>query len=165
MIAYIKGELVQKEATFLIIDVGGIGYHIKVSVNTSSALGDTKHCKIFTHLHIREDAHTLYGFFELSEKKMFLDLISVSGVGANTALIILSSLNTEELIHAILQEDVNTIKSVKGIGLKTAQRIILDLKDKVGKDDPALTRVSRSQLPKQRKSLLIGSKMKLYWHW
>ena len=77
-------------------------------------------------------------FFDLSEKKMFLNLIGVSGVGANTAMIILSSLNTEELIHAILKEDVNTIKSVKGIGLKTAQRIILDLKDKVGKDDPAL---------------------------
>ncbi|MDX2304920.1 MAG: Holliday junction branch migration protein RuvA [Microscillaceae bacterium] len=138
MIAYVHGNLVQKEATFLIIDVGGIGYHIKVSLNTSSAIGDQPTCKIYTHLHIREDAHTLYGFYDLLEKKMFLDLIGVSGVGANTALIILSSLSTQEITQAILREDVKTIQSVKGIGLKTAQRIILDLKDKVGKDDPVL---------------------------
>ncbi len=136
MIAYIEGELVQKEPTYTVIDVGGIGYHVNVSLNTSAAIGDLGRCKLFTYLQIREDAHTLYGFKNLEEKRLFIDLISVSGIGANTAMIILSSLATEEITQAILSEDVKTIRGIKGIGNKTAQRLILELKDKLSKDAP-----------------------------
>jgi len=134
MISYINGTLTHKDPTFIIIDAGGIGYSIKISLNTYSMLakkeeGDT--CKLFTYLHIKEDAHTLYGFADPQEKVIFLALISISGVGPGTALMILSSLSTDETRQAIIDSDVHTIQSVKGIGTKTAQRIILELKDKI----------------------------------
>ena len=134
MISYINGTLTHKDPTFIIIDAGGIGYSIKISLNTYSMLdkkkeGDT--CKLFTYLHIKEDAHTLYGFADPQEKVIFLALISISGVGPSTALMILSSLSTDETRQAIIDADVHTIQSVKGIGTKTAQRIILELKDKM----------------------------------
>lgn len=135
MIAYLKGKLAYKDPTHVIIEVQGIGYEVKISLHTYTALGQREDCRLFTYQHIKEDAHTLYGFHELSEKKMFIDLISINGVGPGTGLMILSSLNPDELHQAIVQEEVKTIQGVKGIGAKTAQRIILELKDKMKKDE------------------------------
>lgn len=133
MIAYLSGKLVFKDPTYVIIDVGGIGYEVKISLQTFTKIKDEEQIRLLTFLNIKEDSHTLYGFKEQSEKKLFLLLISITGVGPNTGLMILSSLNTEEIEQAILSGDVATIQAVKGIGAKTAQRIILELKDKVGK--------------------------------
>ena len=130
MIAHIKGKLVEKTPTFVVIDVNGVGYHIKISLQTFSSIKEDI-CKLFTHLSIKEDSHTLFGFYEKSERELFVKLISVSGVGPSTAQIILSTYNSQEVIHYITSADVNAIKSVKGIGSKTAQRIILELKDKI----------------------------------
>jgi holliday junction DNA helicase RuvA len=134
MIAYIDGKLTYKDPTYVIIDVQGVGYQIKISLNTFAKLTEGERCKLHTFLHIKEDAHTLYGFAELSEKNVFLNLISISGVGPGTALMIVSSLTVQEIQQAIVREDVRTIQQVKGIGGKTAQRIILELKDKFKKD-------------------------------
>lgn len=133
MIAYLSGRLVFKDPTYVIIDVGGIGYEVKISLQTYSKIKDEEQIRLLTFLQIKEDAHSLYGFKEEAEKRLFLLLISINGVGPGTGLMILSSLNTEEIEHAILSGDVATIQHVKGIGVKTAQRIILELKDKVGK--------------------------------
>lgn len=133
MIAYLSGRLVFKDPTYVIIDVGGIGYEVKISLQTYTKIKDEEQIRLLTFLQIKEDAHTLYGFKEEAEKRLFLLLISINGVGPGTGLMILSSLNTEEIEHAILSGDVATIQHVKGIGVKTAQRIILELKDKVGK--------------------------------
>ena len=133
MIEYIKGSVIQITPTFLIIDSGGIGYFVNISINTFSLLEGKSDHKILIHEIIREDAHQLFGFANALERDVFRLLISVSGVGANTARMMLSSLNPGEIEKAILGSDVNLLKSVKGIGLKTAQRIIVDLKDKLGK--------------------------------
>ncbi|MEQ9405431.1 MAG: Holliday junction branch migration protein RuvA [Cyclobacteriaceae bacterium] len=134
MITYLKGRLAHKDPTHIIIDVGGVGYEIKISLTTYSQVKDKEDLLIQTYLHIKEDAHTLFGFYEASEKKRFLDLLSINGVGPSTALMILSSLDAKELQTAIAQEDIKTIQSVKGIGGKTAQRIVLELKDKMKKE-------------------------------
>lgn len=134
MIAYLKGKLVYKDPTFVIIDISGVGYHVKISLQTYSKIKDEEHIMLLTYLHIKEDAHTLYGFKEENEKRLFLHLISISGVGPNTGLMILSSLSSDELETAIAQEDFRTIQNVKGVGAKTAQRIVLELKDKIRKD-------------------------------
>ncbi|MBO9701603.1 MAG: Holliday junction branch migration protein RuvA [Sporocytophaga sp.] len=134
MIAYIEGKLAFKDPFFVIIETNGIGYQIRISLQTYSLIKDEEKVKLHTYLHIKEDAHTLFGFFHIAEKKIFLDLISISGVGPGTAMMIISSLNAEELSRAIVQEDVRTIQSIKGIGLKTAQRIVLELKDKIKKE-------------------------------
>ncbi|WP_462252729.1 Holliday junction branch migration protein RuvA [Ekhidna sp.] len=134
MITYLKGRLAFKDPTHLIVDVGGVGYEVKISLITYSQVKDKEDILIQTYLHVKEDSHTLFGFYEQSEKKRFLDLLSINGVGPSTALMILSSLDAKELQAAIIQEDVKTIQSVKGIGGKTAQRIILELKDKMKKE-------------------------------
>ncbi|MDJ1467083.1 Holliday junction branch migration protein RuvA [Cytophagaceae bacterium DM2B3-1] len=134
MIAYIEGRLTHKEPAYVIIDVNGVGYEIRISLQTYSALPEGEKCRLHTHFHVREDAQILYGFADRAEKKIFLDLMSVSGIGANTALMMLSSLSSMEIQQAIVSEDVRTIQSVKGIGSKTAQRVILELRDKVKKD-------------------------------
>lgn len=134
MIGYLKGILTYKDPTLVIVDVNGVGYEAKISLYTFSQLKDMDSCLLYTHLQIRDDAHTLYGFFNREEKQAFLQLISINGVGANTALMINSSLTVEELRHAIVQEDVAVIQKVKGIGNKTAHRIILELKDKIQKE-------------------------------
>ena len=134
MIAYIDGKLTHKDPTYVIIDVNGIGYQIKISLSTYSSLPAGERCKLHTFLHIKEDAHTLYGFTTAAEKEVFLHLISISGVGPNTGLMILSSLSVDEVQQAIIREDVRTIQQVKGIGAKTAQRVILELKDKLKKE-------------------------------
>ncbi len=130
MITQIKGKLIEKSPTELVIDCGGVGYSINISLNTYSQIGDDENIKLFTHLIIKEDSHSLYGFFKKSERSLFKLLISVSGVGASTARMMLSSLSPGEIISAILSDSVQIIQSVKGIGAKTAQRVILELKDK-----------------------------------
>jgi Holliday junction DNA helicase RuvA len=134
MIAYLKGELAEKDPTYVVIDIQGIGYFVKISLNTYGVIKHMDKALLHTHLHIREDAHTLFGFSSLAERKRFLDLISISGVGATTAMMVLSSLSPEELQHAIINGDIKLIQGVKGIGLKTAQRIVLELKDKMIKE-------------------------------
>lgn len=136
MIAFLEGNLALVEPTHAYINVGGVGYEVKISLNTFSAIKEKPSVKIFTYLYVKEDAQILFGFSEVSEKKRFLELISISGVGPSTALMILSSLSSDELQQAILSNDVVTIQKVKGIGTKTAQRIILELKDKLSKQDP-----------------------------
>jgi len=134
MITYLRGKLVEKDPTYVVIDIQGIGYYVKISLNTFSVIKEMNEAKLHTHLHIREDAHTLFGFSEMAEKKRFLELISISGVGASTAMMVLSSLSPGELQQAIVNEQINVIKGVKGIGQKTAQRIVLELKDKMIKE-------------------------------
>ncbi len=131
MIAHIQGKLVEKTPTEVIIDCGGVGYHINISLHTYSLLPNTDHIKLFTYLQIKEDSHTLFGFVEKSEREIFKMLLSVSGIGASIARTMLSSLEPKQIIQAIASGDVGTIQSIKGIGSKTAQRAILDLKDKV----------------------------------
>jgi len=133
MIAQIKGKLIEKTPTFVVIDCGGVGYQLNISLNTFSKIGNDENCLLFTHYVVREDAHLLYGFKEKSERELFRQLISVSGVGSSTAMMILSSLSPDETKTAIISGNVNVLKSVKGIGLKSAERIIIDLRDKIGK--------------------------------
>jgi len=131
MIGQLNGTLIEKNPTELIIDCGGVGYEVKISLNTYSAIGNDDNPRIYTKFIVREDAQILYGFADTIEKEMFTHLISVSGIGPNTAMIMLSSLLPNEIAAAITNEDVKTIQSIKGIGAKTAQRVIIDLKDKM----------------------------------
>ncbi len=134
MIAYLKGRLVVKDPTHIVVDVNGVGYYVNISLTTYGAIKDKEDVLILTYLHVKEDSHTLFGFNTESEKQMFLNLISISGVGPSTGLMVQSSLSAQEIQEAIVNEDVKTIQSVKGIGGKTAQRIILELKDKIKKE-------------------------------
>ena len=134
MIAYLKGKLVHKEPNFVQMEVNGVGYQLSISLHTFSEIKDREDLKVFTYMHVREDAHVLYGFATEAEKKMFLSLISVNGVGPNTALVVLSYLPPADLRSAIVREDAATLQAVKGIGGKTAQRLILELKDKMRRD-------------------------------
>ena len=131
MITQITGRLVEKTPTQLVIDCSGVGYAVHISLHTFSQIGKDENIKIYTHLQVREDAHTLFGFHTTIERSVFLLLISVSGIGASTARTMLSSLEPQQIQRAIVSEDLNTIKSVKGIGLKTAQRVLIELKDKM----------------------------------
>jgi Holliday junction DNA helicase RuvA len=131
MIAHIQGKLVEKTPTHVIIDCAGLGYHVNISLHTYSLLPNADFIKLFTHLQIKEDSHTLFGFVEKSEREIFKMLLSVSGIGATIARTMLSSLDPIQITNAIASGDVVTIQSIKGIGSKTAQRVILDLKDKV----------------------------------
>ena len=134
MIAYLKGRLVQKEPAFVIIDVHGIGYQVMISLSTYSEIKDREDITLQTVLVVREDAHILYGFASSAEKIMFQQLVSVNGIGPGTAMMVLSSMGAADLRNAIIKEEVHTLQSVKGIGAKTAQRLILELKDKVRKE-------------------------------
>lgn len=134
MIAFLKGKLVHREPTLIQVEVNGVGYFLHVSLQTFAEIKDQENIKIFTHLAIREDAHVLYGFSSEAEKKLFQLLISVNGVGPNTAIVMLSYLNTNELKTAIVREDVASLQAVKGIGGKTAQRVIIELRDKLKKE-------------------------------
>ena len=131
MIAHIQGKLIEKSPTEVVIDCNGVGYHINISLYTFSLLPNSDFIKLFTFLQIKEDAHSLFGFVEKSERELFKLLLSVSGIGASIARMMLSSLDPKQIINAIATADVITIQSIKGIGSKTAQRVILDLKEKV----------------------------------
>lgn len=133
MIHHIIGKLVEKNPTYVVIESNGLGYLIHISLSTYSKIGQEEVLKLYTHLSIKEDAHTLFGFFDKSEREVFKLLISVSGVGPTTARTMLSSMTAEEIQKAIMTEDVATIQRAKGIGGKTAQRVIIDLKDKIAK--------------------------------
>lgn len=131
MIAHIQGRLVEKTPTDVVIDCNGVGYHLHISLHTFSLIPNSENVKLFTYLQIKEDAHTLFGFIEKSEREIFKLLISVSGIGASIARTMLSSMEPKQILQAIASGDVHTIQSIKGIGAKTAQRVILDLKEKV----------------------------------
>jgi Holliday junction DNA helicase RuvA len=134
MINHIEGKLVEKTPTYAVVDAGGVGYIMQISLNTFSKIGDTEKCKLFTEqLYVRDDMPRFYGFADMAERSLFRQLVSVSGVGGTSALLMLSSLSAAEIQNAIATGNVALIKSVKGIGEKTAQRIIVDLKDKIGK--------------------------------
>ena len=133
MIDYLKGRLVVKEPTHVILDVNGVGYRVNISLSTYTEIKDKENLTLLTYLHIKEDSHTLFGFAQDSEKKMFMLLLSINGIGPSTGLMIQSSLSASELKEAILNKDVSTIQGVKGIGAKTAQRVILELSDKMAK--------------------------------
>ena len=135
MYAFISGKIVEKSPTYVVIDNHGIGYLINITLNTFTAIGESSEARLYTHEQILEDAHNLFGFASQKERDLFELLISVSGVGCNTARLILSSLTVNELSNAIANDDVKTIQAVKGIGVKTAQRIVIDLKDKLKKSD------------------------------
>lgn len=133
MIAYLKGRFTYKSPALVHIEVQGVGYEVQISLNTYSKIQSIDEGILHTHLLIREDAHTLYGFFDLAEKNMFLQLIGISGVGASTARMMLSSMKPEDINRAIMQGDARQLESIKGIGKKSAERIILELRDKIGK--------------------------------
>jgi Holliday junction DNA helicase RuvA len=134
MISYLKGKLVYKDPTHVIIEVNGVGYQVNISLNTFADIKDKEDILLSTHLQVREDAHILYGFSSPQEKSMFQQLISVNGIGPGTAMVVLSYLPPGELRSAIIREDAVALQSIKGIGGKTAQRMILELKDKLRKD-------------------------------
>ncbi|GAA3973510.1 Holliday junction branch migration protein RuvA [Pedobacter ginsengiterrae] len=134
MYAYIDGKLTFKNPAYVVVEAGGIGYHINISLNTYSSLGDAERCKLYTWLHVKEDAHTLYGFAEEGERRLFLHLISVSGIGPNTGRMILSSITPVEIQTAIVKADYALIQRIKGLGAKTAQRLVLELQDKLKKE-------------------------------
>ena len=133
MFEYIKGAVASLKPSHIIVEANSIGYFITISLNSYTQLNGQAEVKLFLHQHIREDAHQLFGFATEAERDLFRMLISVNGIGANTAIMMFSSLSPDEISHAILNENVNLLKSIKGIGIKTAQRVIIDLKDKVGK--------------------------------
>ena len=133
MFEYIKGSVISLTPAAIVVEAGEIGYLIHISLTTYSLLHGSEKAKLFLHQVIREDAHILYGFFDQNERELFRLLISVNGIGANTAIMMLSSHKPDEIQHAILNENVGFLKNIKGIGIKTAQRVIIDLKDKVGK--------------------------------
>ena len=134
MITYIKGTLAEKNPTYIVIETaGGVAYFLHISLNTFSQIKDEKELKLLTHFVVKEDSQSLYGFYEEEERTLFRMLISVNGIGPNTALLILSSLTISEVVNAISTENVRTIQAVKGVGTKTAQRIIIDLKNKIDK--------------------------------
>jgi Holliday junction DNA helicase RuvA len=133
MISFLKGQFVRKTPSFVHVDVNGVGYEVQISLNTYSKIQDQEEGLIHTHLIVREDAHLLFGFFDLSEKEMFLQLTAISGIGANTARVMLSYMKPDELSRAIIQGNVKMLEGIKGIGKKTAERIVVELRDKLAK--------------------------------
>ena len=136
MYAYIDGKLAFKSPSYVVIDAGGIGYHINISLHTYSLLNNSERCKLYTWLHVKEDGHTLYGFIDEGERRLFLHLISISGIGPNTGRMMLSSITPTEIQAAIISGNVSLIQKIKGIGPKSAQRVILELQDKLKKEGP-----------------------------
>lgn len=156
MIARIKGELIEKNPTYVIIDCNGVGYQIFITLNTFSQLPDSGDCMLFTKQIIRDDAHLLYGFYSKAEREMFNLLISVSGVGASSANLVLSAMTAEEAQMAIVGGDVGLLKSVKGIGMKTAERIIIDLRGKLTKEDlPGISSIQNNRFKDEALSALV----------
>lgn len=136
MYAYLKGEITYRTPTFMVVDVQGVGYHVNIPLSTYTAMEGQEKATIYTHLIVREDAHTLYGFATQTERNMFIQLIGVTGVGATTAQLILSSMTVDEVRAAVIGEQAHILQKVKGIGAKSAKQIILDLKSKLSKESP-----------------------------
>ena len=134
MIAFLKGSFVKKTPSYVHMEVGGVGYEVQVSLNTYSSIQDMEVGTLHTHLIVREDAHLLFGFFDAVEKEMFTELIAISGIGANTARVMLSYMKPDELSRAIVQGDARKLEAIKGIGKKTAERIVVELRDKLAKN-------------------------------
>lgn len=160
MIAFLKGKLIHKDPTYVVIEVNGVGYHVHISLQTFSEIKDQENILLFTHLNVREDAHILFGFSKESERKMFQMLVSVNGVGPSTAIVMLSYMTVEELKTAIVHDDAVSLQRIKGIGGKTAQRVIIELKDKLKKDAyeeiiPSTTGVRHNTLRAEALSALI----------
>jgi Holliday junction DNA helicase RuvA len=160
MIAFLRGKLVQRDPTHVLIDVNGIGYHVNISLQTYSAVKEQENIHLFTHLTIREDAHILFGFAAEDEKKLFQQLISVSGVGPSTAIVMLSYMNSQELKQAIVKEDAASLQAIKGIGGKTALRVIIELKDKLKKESweeiqPSISTSPYNTMKKEALSALL----------
>lgn len=159
MISYIKGQIAFKNPTFIIVETGGIGYRINISLTTYAQIEKAEQVKILTHFHVKEDSQTLYGFMEEAERKMFRYLISVSGIGPSTAQTVLSAMHPEDVRSAIIGENIAAFKNVKGIGPKTAKRVILDLKDKLlkdGGDMPTVLTPSGNTLREEALSALLA---------
>ncbi|PHI20138.1 Holliday junction branch migration protein RuvA [Lewinellaceae bacterium SD302] len=159
MITYLKGPVAHKNPSFVVIEAGGIGYHVNISLYTYTKIEKMEKVKLLTHFHVKEDAQVLFGFAEEQERRLFQLLISVSGVGPATALVVLSSMNPEEVRANIIGENVAAIKKVKGIGPKTAQRIILDLKDKLIKESgesPTMIAPQNNTLREEALSALVN---------
>ena len=158
MIAYLAGKFTYKNPTVVYVDIHGIGYELNISLNTYAHIQKLDEGKLFTYLQIKEDAHTLYGFFDVVEKEMFIMLIGVSGIGAATARMMLSSMLPAEISRAILQGNARILESVKGIGRKTAERLILELKDKVGKQpfDNSIPSIKGNTLQQDALNALIA---------
>lgn len=144
MIGHIRGRLIEKNPTDVVIDCNGVGYFLNISLHTYSQLPTSENIKLYSHLIVKDDSHTLYGFVTREERDVFRLLITVSGVGASTARTMLSSLTPEQVVDAIATNDLATIQSVRGIGTKTSQRMVLDLKDKILKDYNVLSISSHS---------------------
>ena len=160
MIAFLKGKLIQRDPTFVVVEVQGIGYQLHISLQTFSDIKEQENVMLHTHLNIREDAHILFGFSSVVEKKLFQQLISVNGVGPSTAIIMLSYMNSNELKSAIVREDAASLQSIKGIGGKTAQRVIIELKDKLKKENweeaqPAISLGSHNTMRNEALSALL----------
>ena len=160
MIAFLKGKLVQLEPTQVIVEVNGVGYQLHISLQTFSEIKEQENIMLHTHLSIREDAHVLYGFSNEAEKKLFQQLISVNGVGPSTAIVMLSYMNSNELKSAIIREDAASLQMIKGIGGKTALRVIIDLKDKLKKESwddtqPAISLGAHNTVRKEALSALL----------
>lgn len=159
MIAHIKGVITYKSPTYLVVETAGVGYRIHISLNTYAKVEKLESLKILTHLQVKEDSHTLYGFADEAERSLFILLIGVQGIGPNTARITLSSMLPEEVRSAVIGEDVAAFKKVKGVGPKTAKRIILDLKDKLMKDsgsELSVTSVKDNTLREEALSALVA---------
>src|SRR5688500_19175866 len=156
MYSHFDGKLVEKNPAYVVIECAGVGYHLNISLNTFAKIGADEKCRLYAHLAVREDAHVLYGFHDLDERELFLKLISVSGVGASTARMILSSLSPDEIRSHINSGNVGALKSVKGIGEKTAQRIIVDLAGKLGETSKNNFLVSHNKLKEEALLALIS---------
>jgi holliday junction DNA helicase RuvA len=161
MIAHLTGQLVHKSPTYTVIDVGGLGYDVKISLNTFSAIKALETCQLFTHQYIKGDVHTLYGFASIEEKNWFLHLINVNSVGPRTAMTILSSLSPPELEQTIINNQLGVLKGIKGIGDKAAQRIILELKDKLGSGPAISDNILAMQRPDPIGQEALAALMKL----
>lgn len=158
MIAYIQGTLTHKSPALVHIEANGIGYEVQISLHTYSRIQHLQECKLLTYLHIKEEAHTLYGFFEEGEREVFLHLIGVSGIGAATARMMLSSLPPDEIIRAIVQENEKLLESIKGIGGKTAKRLILELRDKLSRrrEIPQIAALANNTLQEDALNALVA---------
>lgn len=155
MIDFLEGKMAQKNPAFVVINCAGVGYFVNISINTYSKLGDNENVKLLTHLQITEDAHTLYGFIDEEERRLFRLLITVSGIGCNTARMMLSSMNVQEIEHCILSDNSAKLKSIKGIGEKTALRVILEIKSKLMKESSGLSVFSHLKVKDEAIAALI----------